>query len=112
MFDDAINLLSRYSAKEVIPFLYTIEEIEKYLTWKRTDLSKAILLALNKTCYYRDEGNLVQFTDELIEIVTGFERGLTAFIKEVKSKKIQTSTLLQYYNLIVKSDEWYFEETQ
>jgi hypothetical protein len=49
----------------------------------------------------------VEFSDEIIEVVTGFSKGVKSFIKDVKKNKMTIQELVAFHRVLVKNPEWY-----
>lgn len=107
IFEDSIRNLEDFTVCEVLNHLYSLEAISEYIEMKRKELIKDILDVFKKQYYWRDEGNPVEFSDDIIEIVTGFSLGVKKIIKEIRKNKMTIFELVAYHRVLVKNEDWY-----
>lgn len=107
IFEDSIKNLEDFLVYEVLDHMYSIEAISGYVNQKRLDMINEILDVFTKQHYWREEGNPIEFSDEIIEVVTGFSKGVKSFIKDVKKNKMTIQELVAFHRVLVKNPEWY-----
>jgi hypothetical protein len=101
--ETALETLRDYSIDEVLPQLYSISSLEKYVAKRRKQKIAEIKEVINsdKQYVYISDGEDVVFDRYFFEYALDLYKDKDSFLKYINSKSITTDEILEFHSKIV-----------